>query len=136
MRVMGLKGRAVLAASVAVYAIGALIYGALFSAQWMAWSGYDEASFKGLEWRMALSPVMPVLIVLGLGALVKDRGIDTAMAGARLGAFAGLFFLVAARAYNFVYGDEPWQLLALDSAHLMLNGIVGGAVLGAMKAGR
>jgi Protein of unknown function (DUF1761) len=134
MRVMGIKLVPLLVAVVAVYVIGMLIYGLLFSEQWMAWSGKTEDSFKGHEWRMALSPIMPVMIVLGLGALIKDRGINTWMAGARMGAFVGLFFLVASRMYNFAYGTEPVALLVLDSAHLLLNGIVGGAVLGAMKA--
>lgn len=134
MRILGLKLPAVLAAAVAVYATGFLIYGVLFDAQWMALSGYTPESFAGQEWRMALSPVMPVAITLGIGLLVRDRGITTWQAGLRLGLLVGVCFLVAARAYNFVYGIEPVGLLALDSLHLMLNGAVAGAILGGLKA--
>jgi hypothetical protein len=134
MRVLGLKIVPVLVAALAVYVVGALIYGVLFSAQWMAWSGYTEASLAGQEWRMALSPVMPIMIVLGIGLLIKDRGITSWLPGLKLGLLVGLFFLVGSRLYMFVYGNEPVQLLALDSVHLLLNGTIAGAVLGAMKA--
>jgi hypothetical protein len=134
MRVLGVKLVPLLAATAAIYAIGMLIYGLLFSEAWLAWSGRTEADFKGLEWRMALSPVMPIMIALGLGLLMRGRGVSGLAAGAKLGALAGLFFLVAGRLYNFVYGIEPPELLMLDGAHLLLNGVVGGAVLGAMKA--
>lgn len=135
MRVLGLKATALAAAAVAVYATGVLIYGVLFSAQWMALSGYTAESFAGQEWRMALSPVMPAVIAVGMGLLVRDRGITTWQAGLRLGLMVGICFLVTARAYNFVYGTEPVGLLALDSLHLLLNGAAAGAILGGMKAG-
>lgn len=135
MRVLGLKAPALAAAAVAVYATGVLIYGVLFSAQWMALSGYTAESFAGQEWRMALSPVMPAVIAVGMGLLVRDRGITTWQAGLRLGLMVGICFLVTARAYNFVYGTEPVGLLALDSLHLLLNGAAAGAILGGMKAG-
>lgn len=135
MRVMGLKAGPVLVAALAVYTVGFVIYGLVFSAQWMAWSGHTEASLAGQEWRMALSPVMPFMIVLGIGLLIKDRGIASWLPGLKLGLLAGLLFLVASRLYMFVYGNEPVQLLALDSAHLMLDAAIAGAILGAMKAG-
>jgi hypothetical protein len=134
MRVLGLRPLAVLAAAVAVYATGFLIYGVLFDEQWMAWSGVTQDSFAGQEWRMALSPVMPVLIALGTGLIMRGRGITSWQAGLKLGLMVGLFFLVAGRAYMFVYGTEPVQLLALDSMHLLLNGAAAGAILGAMRA--
>ncbi len=134
MRVMGIKLIPLIVASVVIYSVGALIYGVLFSTQWMALSGYTPEMLAGEQWRMALSPIMPIMIALGVGVLIKDRGITTWMAGLRLGTMVGLFFLVAARLYNFAYGNEPLGLLLMDSAHLLANGMIAGAVLGAMKA--
>jgi len=133
MRVMGLKLVPLLVASVLIYLVGALIYGVLFSAQWMALSGYTQEMLAGEQWRMALSPVMPVMITFGMGLLIKDKGITTWQAGLKLGIMMGLLFLVAARLYNYVYGNEPLGLLVMDGAHLMANAIVAGAGLGAMK---
>ncbi|CAN1497975.1 Protein of unknown function DUF1761 [Caulobacteraceae bacterium] len=134
MRVFGIKLIPLILASVLIYIVGALIYGVLFSAQWMALSGYTPEMLAGEQWRMALSPIMPVMITVGMGLLIKDRGITTLMAGLRLGAVVGILFLVAARLYNYAYGNEPLGLLLMDSAHLMANAMIAGAVLGAMKA--
>ena len=119
-----------------IYIVGALVYGVLFSAQWMALSGYTQEMLTGEQWRMALSPIMPVMITVGMGLLIKDRGITTLMAGLRLGVMVGLLFLVAARMYNYAYGNEPFGLFLMDSAHLMANAMIAGAVLGAMKAAK
>ena len=134
MRVLGIKLVPLIAAAVLIYAVGALIYGVLFSAQWMALSGYTADMLVGEQWRMALSPLMPLMIALGMGLLIKDRGITTLMAGLRLGVMVGFLFLVAARLYHYAYGNEPLGLLLLDCAHLLANAMIAGAVLGAMKA--
>jgi hypothetical protein len=134
MRILGLKPLPTILATIGVYAVGVLIYAVLFDDVWMALSGYTEASFKGQEWRMGLSPVMPILITLGLGLLMKGRGIGSLIGGLKLGVLVGIFFLIPARMYNFVYGIDPAALLAIDALHLLLNGIVAGAILGAMKA--
>jgi hypothetical protein len=134
MRVFGLKPLPVLAAALAVYATGFVIYGLVFAEQWMAWAGYTPQSFAGEEWRMALSPVMPLLIAFGIGLMMRGRGISGWLDGLKLGVVLALVFLVAARAYSFVYGTEPVQLLALDALHLLLNGAAAGAILGALKA--
>jgi Protein of unknown function (DUF1761) len=133
-RVLGLKVVPLLLAAFAVYFMGFLIYGALLSEQWMALAGFTVDSFAGQEWRMALGPVMPIMITLGIGLLIKERGITTLVGGLKLGAFVGAFFLVTTRLYTFAYGIEPFGLLAIDSLHLMLNGLAAGGVLGAMKA--
>ena len=134
MRVLGLKIAPVILSSLLIYVVGALIYGVLFSSQWMALFGYTPEMLAGEQWRMALSPIMPVMITLGIGLLIKDRGITTLWAGLKLGALIGALFLVAARLYNYAYGNEPLGLLLMDGAHLMANGMIAGAVLGAMKA--
>ncbi len=134
MRILGLKPVPVIISAIGVYAIGALIYGFLFAEKWMELAGYTKDSFVGQEWRMALGPIMPILITLGIGLLIKDRGITTALGGLKLGAFVGVFFLVATRLYGLAYGIEPVALFALDGVHLLLNGIVAGTILGAMKA--
>jgi hypothetical protein len=133
MRIFGLKPLALLVATIGVYAIGALIYGVLFSEAWMILAGFTEESFKGQEWRMALSPIMPILITLGIGLLMKAQKLSGLMGGAKIGLFVGALFLVPARLYTFAYGIEPVGLLGLDGLHLMLNGLVAGAILGAMK---
>jgi hypothetical protein len=133
MRINGHNVFAIAAAAVAMYAVGALIYGVLFSAQWMQLTGYSKDSFAGQEWRMALSPIMPALIAVGLSLTIKWRAAAGWLPGALTGFWMGLLFAFAARMYNFTYGTEQPGLLAMDGAHLILAAMVGGAILGAWK---
>jgi len=135
MRVGGQSILAVLAAAVAIYAIGALIYGLVFSEIWQGLNGYTKDNmatiFAGKEWRMALSPVMPLLVAFGLAVLMGWRGQKGPMVGVQTGLVVGMCFLFASRMYIFVYGPEPEGLLLLDSLHLLAGAIVAGAILGA-----
>jgi Protein of unknown function (DUF1761) len=133
MRVFGVKLLPVILAAVAMYGVGALIYGFLFSKQWMVLSGYTQASFQGQEWRMALGPIMPLLVTFGMAALMKGRSINTLAGGLKFGAMIGIVFLAAARMYQLAYGIEPVALFALDAGHLILGATLAGAILGAMK---
>jgi hypothetical protein len=135
MRVGGQSILAVLAAAVVVYAIGAIIHGLVFSEMWQGLHGYTKENmatiFAGKEWRMALSPVMPLLIAFGLATIMGWRGQKGLMAGVHTGFVAGLCFLVASRMYIFVFSPEPEALLVLDSLHLLAGALAAGAILGA-----
>jgi hypothetical protein len=133
MRYQGHNILAIVAAAAAMYAIGFLIYGVLFSAQRQAASGYTEESFAGQEWKMALSPVMPLLIAAGLSLAIKWRAQPGWMAGAVTGLIMALVFVFASRLYTFVYSPEAAAMLAIDSAHLFLISAAGGAIIGAWK---
>lgn len=134
MRVVGIKLIPLIISSALIYVVGALIYGALFSAQWMALSGYTDETLAPERWRMALSPIMPIMISLGVGILMQGRGVGDWRSGLGFGLIIGLFFLVGGRLYNFAYGNEPVGLLVLDSVHLLANGGIAGLVLGGLKA--
>lgn len=133
MRLAGFNLGAVALAAIAIYAVGFVTYGLLFQAQWMLWSGHAEADFTGQEWRMALSPVMPILIAVGLAWLLRSLKVTQWKRAVGVGLAAGLFFAVSDRLYGFVYGVEPVQLLALDAGHQIVCFVVGSAVLGLMK---
>jgi Protein of unknown function (DUF1761) len=133
MRVNGHNVLAILASAVAMYAIGFVIYGVVFEQQWQQLSGVTEDSFKGLEYRMAFSPVMPILMSIGLSLVIKWRDAPGLMGGATTGFLMALFFVFATNMYTFVYGVHPAALLGIDGLHLFLINIVGGAVIGAWK---
>jgi len=133
MRYQGHNLLAILAAAVVMYLIGFLIYGLMFEAQWQAMSGYTQESFAGQEWKMALSPIMPLLIASGISLANKWRAQPGWMAGAVTGFIVALCFVFASRLYTFVYSPEVIGMLAIDSAHLFLVSVVGGAIIGAWK---
>lgn len=126
---------AILAAALAIYAIGFLIYGVLFDQVWMTLAGYTQESFAGQEWRMALSPVMPILLAAGTALLrvwTRPRGLWPALGVAAL---AWAVFLLPTRLYAFAYGLEPPGLTALDAAHLLLDLLAAMLVLELWPAG-
>jgi hypothetical protein len=133
MQVLGVNPVAVVVAAVAAYAVGLVIYGFLVPAQtWMAWSGIDPAAMAAVGMsRMPLSPVMPLMIAWGMALALRWRGARGAVAGATTGLAMAFFFLVGGRLYSYVYGVEGIEILALDTVHLLLNGVAAGAVLGA-----
>lgn len=120
-------------AAIVMYALGAAIYGFLFAAQWQAATGFSEADYAGLEWRIALSPVMPILIATGLSVVQKWRNQSGMTAGAVAGFTIALVFLLAGRLYSFVYSAESEIVLAIDALHLFLISMIGGAIIGAWK---
>lgn len=120
---------AVLAAAAAIYAIGFLIYGLVFSGLWLKLTGYTKEQLQPHSWKMFLSPVMPILTAIGLAILFKLARVDNIAVGVVL-AFQIWFFLVLpARMYNFVYSPEKIGHLVLDGLHLLLGMLVAGAII-------
>ena len=73
------------------------------------------------------------MIAIGVGLVVKWRQIDSLAQGASTGLLMAFLFLVGGRLYNYVYGVEGLDILLLDSTHLLMNGLIAGAILGAWK---
>lgn len=136
MELNGIRLVPVLVAAIAIYAVGFVIYGLLVAPEtWMLWSGITEEEMNAVGMsRMPLSPVMPLMIALGVAVALRWRSASGIAAGASTGFIMALLFLVGGRLYGYVYGVEGLTILALDTVHLLLNGVIGGAVLGAWPA--
>lgn len=132
MQIGGLKVLAVFSAALAVYLTGFIIYGLLLPSEtWMAWSNISAEELEAVGTsRMPFSVLMPILIAIGVGLAVKWRHADSLAMGASTGIMLGFFLLVGGRLYGYVYGVEGINILLVDSVHLLLNGLVAGAVLG------
>ncbi|MFK8018739.1 MAG: DUF1761 domain-containing protein [Pseudomonadales bacterium] len=132
MQVSGIKVLPLLAATVAIYLTGFVIYGLITPSEtWMLWSNISAEDMERIGMsRMPLSVLMPIMIAIGVALVIKWRKVDSMGSGAVTGLLMALFFLVGGRLYGYVYGVEGINILMLDSAHLMLNGLAAGAVLG------
>ncbi len=134
MRVQGHNVLAIVAAAIAIWAIGFLIYVVLFQAQWMEWTGITEAAVaEDGGARMPFMIVMPFLTAIGLSMIVKWRNASGWMAGLMTGALVAVFITIAGRMYGWVYSFEPTELFGLDSAHFLLSHAAAGAILAAWK---
>jgi Protein of unknown function (DUF1761) len=140
MKIGGSSIWAVLVAAVAMYAVGALIYAVLFDELWMSLQGLTkesaETAFAGEEWRMALSPIMPVMIAVGVALVMGWRGARGLAGGASTGFLLGLLFMLSARLYGFAYSTEAAGLVAIDAVHFLGGATVVGAILGAWPAAK
>lgn len=135
MRAGGINWLAVIAAAVAIYAIGFVIYGLVVPAEtWMAMSGITEADMEAVgSSRMMFSPLMPIATALFMAILFKWGGVGSAMKGAQWAMVIALASAVPALWYGWVYGIGPAQLTLLDSGHLLLGHIAAGAILGGWR---
>ena len=123
MRALGINWLAVLAAAIAIYVIGFVIYGLLF----------PEETEAVASARMPFGVVMPLMTAIFLGILVKWGSVGDAAAGARWGAVVALASAVPAMLYGWVYGAVPTETTLIDSAHLLLGHVVAGTILGGWK---
>ena len=137
MRSGGINWGAVLAAAVAIWAIGFVIYasGLVIQAdQWMAMSGISESELEAVgESRMMFSVVMPLMTAVFLAVLFKWGNVDGLSKGGQWGAVVALASAIPTLLYGWVYGVGPIEMTLLDSIHLFLGHVAAGAILGAWK---
>jgi hypothetical protein len=135
MRSAGINWIAVIAAAVAIYAIGFVIYGLLIPAEtWMAMEGVTEAEMESVgSSRMAFSVVMPLMTAIFMAILFKWGQVAGASKGAQWAMVVALASAIPTLLYGWVYGIGPIEMTLVDSAHLLLGHVAAGAVLGAWK---
>jgi hypothetical protein len=129
--IVGDNWLAIIAAAVVFYAIGFVIYGAVFSKLWMQLSGYTKEQLQPHMWKMALSPIMPILSAIGLAILLKMTGVDNLATGLVVTFQIWFFIVLSTRLYSFVYSPEKPGLLVMDAIHLFLGFMAAGAVISA-----
>ena len=134
MRMMGHNVLAIIVAAVAIYAIEYLIFAMLLpGAQYMAMSGYSQASMEAGMARMPFGVIPPILAAIGLSCAVKWRNKAGWMAGASTGAIMAICFGVGVSLYSFVYGPNDAAFVGVNFAHFLVCYGVAGAILGAWK---
>lgn len=129
--IVGDNWLAILAAAVGFYAVGFIIYGAVFSGLWMKLSGYTREQLKPHMWKMAVSPVMPILSAIGLAIILKLARVDNLATGLTITFEVWFFLILSTRLYSFVYSPEKPGLLAMDAIHLLLGYLLAGGVISA-----
>ena len=135
MRAAGINWLAVIAAAVAFYLLGFLIYGVLIGEeQLMAMMGTDPAASKEAEQaRMPFGVLMPLATAAFMALIFKWGQVANAVTGARWGAVIALASAVPGLWYGWVYGDYPAGMAVIDTAHLLLGHMAVGAILGGWR---
>ena len=134
MRSGGINWLAVVAAAVAIYAIGFVIYGLLIAPEtWMAMTGMTEAEKATGMSRMMYSPVMPIMIAVFMAVLFKWGAVGDLTSGVKWGAVIALASAIPTMLYGWVYGGLDTNMTMIDIAHLWLGHVVAGAILGGWR---
>lgn len=121
---------AIIVAAIAIYAVGFIIYAGL-SKLWMRQSGFTMDQLKPHRWKMALSPIMPLLTAVGLALILKLARVDNVATGVLISFQLWLFIAMPARLYNYVYSPEKPGHLLMDAVHLLLGTLAAGAIISA-----
>jgi|JI9StandDraft_2_1071091.scaffolds.fasta_scaffold04810_3 hypothetical protein len=127
--IVGDNWLAIIVAAVAIYAIGFIIYGAVFSGLWMKLSGYTKEQLQPHMWKMAISWIMPILTAIGLALILKSAGVTNLATGLMISLQVWFFIVLSTRLYSFVYSPERPGLLVMDAIHLFLGVMVAGGII-------
>ncbi|MFO1261257.1 MAG: DUF1761 domain-containing protein [Sphingomonadaceae bacterium] len=135
MRICGINIVATLVAAVAIYAVGALIYGVLIDpAVWMANAGITKEQMDAVGMsRMPYSLVMPLMTAFGLAFLFNWAGVSGLGNGVKWALLVAFASAVPALLYGWVYGVGPLSGTLIDIAHLVIGHSVAGAILASWK---
>ena len=129
--IVGDNWLAIAAGAVGFYAIGFIIYGAVFSKLWMQLSGFTKEQLAPHAWKMAVSPIMPILTAIGLAIILKLAQVDNLATGLVVTFQIWFFIVLSTRLYSFVYSPERPGLLVMDAIHLLLGTMAAGAIISA-----
>ena len=135
MRAGGINWLSVLAAAIAIYAIGFVIYGFLVPEEWwMAASGItkEQIDATGMA-RMPFSVVMPLMTAAFLAVLFKLGRVVDASTGVKWAAVVALASAIPTLLYGWVYGVGPFDVTLIDGGHLLLGHLAAGAILGGWR---
>ena len=138
----------VLLAAIAIYIIGFVWYGLLFSDAYMNGIGvfFNEAgdtvtwlTAEGVQSRGAAEGeavwmlggfLIPLVLAFGLGWLMKQQAVTTPVPAAMLGLWVGLLIGVPLMAYGMVYSPwHSWAAFFVDASHTLVSFVVGCVVL-------
>lgn len=134
MRSGGINWLAVIAAAIAIYAIGFVIYGVMMPMDAnVAMSGMTDAERAMADARMMYSPLMPILTAVFMAVLFKWGQVADAVTGVKWAVVVGLASAVPTMLYGWVYGGLNTSMTMIDCAHLLLGHIAAGAILGGWK---
>ena len=134
MRSGGINWLAVIAAAIAIYAIGFVIYGMLMAPEAnVAMSGMTEGEKAIAMTRMPFSVVMPIMTAVFMAVLFKWGQVGDAMTGAKWAVVVALASAIPTMLYGWTYGGLNSSMTMIDCAHLLLGHIAAGAILGGWK---
>ena len=130
-KIAGVNSLGVLLAALAMWIIGFVWYGVLFSDAWMAANMYTPEMFEGQSglW-MPAGFVVALLLSFGLAWHMKQKSISKLDTAALFGLWMELLIGVPLMMYGYVYSPHhSWELLLIDSGYTVATFVADCAVV-------
>jgi hypothetical protein len=125
---------AVVVATLAFYAIGALWYSVLFGKTWMKEVNItkDDAKKVNMAKIMSLTLLLSLIMVTNLAFFLADPKIDAA-SGAMYGFLTGFGWVAMAITLNALYEMRSWKYILINAGYMIVGFTLSGVILGAWK---
>jgi len=122
---------AVLVATIASFAFGALWYGALFSKAWLKAIGKSEEDLKRSVTPMVVTFVAQLVMATMLYGILVHVGIGGIRAGIMSGVMIWAGFVLTSMIINHAFQGAKPMLTLIDGGHFLGVLIIMGGILGA-----
>lgn len=123
---------AVMAASIAYFALGAIWYSALFGKKWVLYQNInadDPEMRKGVAATMLSSFFLMLFSVFCLALLVNRLQLTEPLSGIKLGLLTGIGFAASAISIGYLYTKKPIGLHLIDGLYHILGNVIAGIIL-------
>lgn len=124
---------AILVATLAFFALGAIWYSFLFKNSWIKLTGVkmgDPNAKKGIAGIMISSFLMTLICAIGLALLLTKANTPLSwMSGAKVGLVAGVCFCATAISNSYLYEKRPLGLHLINGGYNVAGCIVAGIIL-------
>ena len=130
-KIAGVNLLGIVLGALAMWIIGFVWFGLLFSDAWMSANGYTEQMFEGQSplW-MPAGFVISLLLTFGLGWHMKQKSISKLDTAVLFGLWMALLIGLPLMMYDYVYSpDHSWVLLLIDSGYTIATFLAACAVL-------
>ena len=133
-KIFGTSLLGILAATIAFYLVGFLIYGILFSEQWMAMVGMTDADAQAQKDKLGIMMWIggigiTLMQVLGINYVLQQSGASLLGTCAKIGAILAVLIALPLMAYAWLYEGRNPHAVGLDFLHLLVGYVLAAIVL-------
>ena len=129
LEISGLNWLAILVATVAGFALGAVWYGPLFGDAWLSAIGKTADQIQPSPTPFIISFFTALITAVVLALFINALDISTLGGGVMIGLLVGIGFIATAMASDSAFGDTGLNLWLIQSGYRVLYSVLMGAIL-------
>ncbi len=129
LEISGLNWLAILVATLAGFALGAVWYGPIFGDAWLSAIGKTADQIQPSPVPFVISFITALITAIVLAMLINALNISTLGGGVAIGLLVGIGFIATAMASDAAFGDTGLKLWLIQSGYRVLYSVVMGAIL-------